>query len=520
MGDCEETDFFWESATATGKRKRKKETKKKKKGLKHENSITMNKHEVLPKKKRNSKFKETMQGKKDKKKEKKKKTNKLSVGSDNSFVFTLGSSAAHTSKPGASNVSRSTEKLKQDHMIQHSKKKTKREKKVAFDLSPGDARIKRPKLVSSFSQFHTESMQKEPVRNGERDSQVTQTESQDQPQDNESQSTGDNMNSQDLFITQKTFRVSPADPSSGEGSEKDVNTTPQLFKRCYTELQPSLEQIKHHEESANQHPGNTNKKLQQPQTVKLITDEAKEEELHTAYSNPKKWLNTSLTGNNDVPCGFPLRPNVENLCEHMGVKISLDVAESKKRSCACSFPQHRFEQNLLPLMSKESASTQTENFFTTDLSSYLNFCQERRPTVGSEDLMPLDLSMVQRTRNDHGRCVSVNEVENEENHVEKQPSSSLGGVPGDSRVHRSCSTTKRDMKVRKEPCGEPWSVSAKTKGENISSPRSESSEPKSTDMTTSSEDNEPPCPSSKFDLTQVIPCCSNRGVVGRDVWRV
>lgn len=67
-------------------------------------------------------------------------------------------------------------------------------------------------------------------------------------------------------------------------------------------------------------------------------------------------------------------------------------------------------KSLLPSSSTVSLSTQTENFFTTELSSYLSFCQKNRP-ASLEDLKPLDLSLPHRARKDHGSCLSVMEVQ-------------------------------------------------------------------------------------------------------------
>ncbi|KAM7414015.1 hypothetical protein PAMA_019031 [Pampus argenteus] len=365
MSDREEADFFWESWTSPGKRKSKKDSKKNNKVQNGKNNTTVKTNESIQKKKKkkkNSKFKEAMEERKDKKKEKKKKKKKPAQDLDDSFVFTCDASAAVPSaqdKPEALNLRSSTEKLKSDQLTQDSKKKTKRKKKVMFDLSPGYISVKRPKLVSSSAQSPTESIvwDNEAVRDSERCS---------QPHDNDSQCTGDDMNSQDLFITQKTFRGSPSDPSSGEASDKAVITT----------------------------------------TITTST---------------------------------------------------------------------------------ASTSTQTENFFSTELSSYLDFCQKSTSTVSSEDLKPLDLRLPQKMRKGLRSCLSA-----KEKCGDQKPLYSVKEIKRESGAQTSCSS-----QWKKEPCGgQLCSVRAEGKGETSPSPQS-------ADTTTSSEDNEPPCRSSKVDLTQV-----------------
>lgn len=443
----------------------------------------MKTNECVQKKKKNSKFKEAMEGRKDKKKEKKKKKKKLALDLDDSFIFACGSVAATPSaqaKPKASNLGSSTEKLKP----QDSKKKTKRKKKVMFDLSHGYIRVKRPKFVSSSPQSLTESIisVNEAVRDGKRCSQVTETDQrQGQPYDNDSQCTGDEMNSQDLFITQKTFRESPSNTSSGEASDKAVPETPQMFTQSERELTECS---------------------------------------HKANGNPKKenWsfqtcreLNTNISEEKDVSCPSHERPIVVN--PHPGkpivVNTSLDVAKSKKHSCtssqqAFSCPPEAHEPSLLPLTSTASASTQTENFFTTELSSYLKFHQKHISKVRSEDLKPLDLSLPQRARK--GLCclsvkVSVTEPKDDEEKCgDQKPSCLLKEIKSDSGTRPPCCS-----EVKKEPCGQQlWSVRAKRRSDTTPSPQSQS-EPKSADTTASSEDNEPLCRSSKVDLTQVTP---------------
>ncbi|XP_074487647.1 uncharacterized protein LOC141765513 [Sebastes fasciatus] len=497
MSDCEETDFFWESWTGTpGKGKRKKDTKKDTKCLKHKNNITMKTDENIQKKKKKktSKFKEAMEGRKEKKKGRKKKKNRLALDLDDSFIFPQGSSAQANPavKPETWNP-RSSGELKPD---QDCKKKTKRKKKVAFDLSPGYIRVKRPKLVSSSLRSPTA------VRDSESCSQVTVTgHSQGETHADESQCNSEEINSQDLFITQKTFRASPCEPSSGEASDKAVPTSPPMFKPR-DELHTSMAWIKQHLEGSYNSPPDLHFHQHHRKTneyVLLSKGEEEEKRLNKAHQNPKKGkpssqtqteLNANLTVEKKVSRPAHTTPSGVNayLGEPIDVNPSLDVAKSKRQSRTVS-QQSPSCPSVLPSVSTDSTSTQTENFFTTQLSSYLNFCRESRATVHLEFLKPLDLSLPWRSRKDFGMCLSAKTL-------------CLPGETKEPNLHPYCSSDMKDVEVKKEPSGRhPCSVSTQGKSEATPSPQSES-EPKTADTTTSSED-EPPWRTRKLDLTQV-----------------
>ncbi len=449
------------------------------------------------KKKENSKFKEAMAGRKEKKKEKKKKKNRLALELDDSFRFTQGSNtqAKPTVKPETSNP-RSNDELKPDHLTQDSTKKTKRKKKVAFDLSPAYIRVKRPKFVSSSLQCPKEStpLENEAVRDSESCSQVTVTGLRlGHTHDNDSQCTSEDINSQDLFITQKTFRASPSEPSSGEASDTAIAATPQMITQRDRHLHTSVVQMKQHLEDSHVHQRRrkTNEHVKKPETAQvLITEEEEEEEgLNKAHQNPSTGklsfqtqmeLKVDLTEEKNV-CPVHIKPSVVNpyLSEPVVVRPSLDVTKSRKHSCTSR------------QQSTTSTSTQTENFFTTELSSYLNFCQKTRGTIHFEDLKPLDLSLLQRARKDLGTCLSAKTL--------SLPGEIQGDNHKDPNLHPSCSSDMTDAEVKKEPSGR-----AQSKGETTLSPQSEP-EPKSADTTTSSEDNEPLCRTGRLDLTQVIP---------------
>ncbi|XP_042337394.1 uncharacterized protein LOC121938183 [Plectropomus leopardus] len=423
------------------------------------------------KKKKCSKFKEAMQGRK----EKKKKKNRLNLGLDDSFVITQGSRA----QAEVIVTPQRSDKLKPDRDLT---KKTKRKKKVAFDLSPGYDCAKLPKLTSSAQQTPKESvfLQNEAVRVCESRSQITAT---GQTHGDESQCTSEDINSQDLFITQKTFRASPSEPSSGETSDKAVSSSPQMFTEAH-EL--SIVWLKQHLDRSYKCPedlhfyrGKTSE--QKPMTAQLLLTE--EEKINKARENPKKGKLSFQTQNTKLEKGSHKTPSEVNsyLDEPIVVNSSLHGAGSKMRP-----PRVSDEPSAPPTMSLTSSSTQTENFFSTELSSYLNFCQKTRLTARLVDLKPLDLSLPERVRKDLGTCLNIaltDEVEHKESNL--RPSSHT-----------------RDREAKTEPSGgQPWSVRTHRKGETTPSPRSES-EPKSTDTTASSED-DPPCRNGKLDLVQV-----------------
>ncbi|XP_039989414.1 uncharacterized protein LOC120793409 [Xiphias gladius] len=525
MSDCEERDFFCGSWILLGKTKRKNNSQKNKRCVKPKNNITMKIDESFKKKKKNSEFKRAMEGRKERKQ---KKTN-LTVALDDSFIFTHDYSGASEpiakSKPELSHLC-CTEKLKPDHLTQDSKKEIKRKKRVVFDLSQGYIHVKRPKFVSSSKENILS--EKEAVRDGKSCSQVTVTgHSQSQQHNNDSQSTSDDINSQDLFITQKMFGVLPSEPSSGEAVDKAVIRKPQPIIKSENGLHSSRVQIKHHEGSNtylqdshfHPHPKKVKEHSQRPRAVQIVLTE-EEERLHLAQQNPKKETfsfqrqmekNTNVMEEKKVTGPVHVKPSVVNpyLDYPIVENPNLDVAKSKKhtytsRQQSPSCHLNTDEPSLLHQMSKASISTQTENFFTTELSSYHNFCQKSGVTVCSENLKPLDLSLPQRARKERGRC----EVKDDEEKCSDQKPSSLpdkmkGNVHKDPNLHPICSSVMKDVEVKMEPSGRHrWSVSAQVKGKTTPSPQSDS-ESKSPETITSSEDNKPPCSTGKLDLTQL-----------------
>ncbi|KAJ4938227.1 hypothetical protein JOQ06_002852 [Pogonophryne albipinna] len=460
MSDWEETDFYKAWNWTPGIGKRKKNPKKDKKCPKCQNDLTIKADENIPKKKKkkHSKCKEAMDVRKEKKKDK----NKVALELGDRFILPQGSSATfehtETSNPPGG------EKLKSD-----CNKKTKRKKNVAFDLTPGNIPVKRPKWFSSSEQRPIKSILTEPeaVRDSGSCAQLTVT------QAYESQC--EDMNSQDLFITQKTFRTSPSESSSGETSDKAPMTSPHRLtprNELHTYM-PWVEQQcggAYKKVHVQQQPRKTNTHVQKTNTVQVcFKQEVEGDGLKKADQNPKKGkssiqtqvhLNAHLTDEKKVSHPSRVKPAVvkKHLEETTDLKKTSKPATQQSASCSSelSVPRHRF---------METTSTQTENFFTFELCSYLKFYESTRVAAHHDELKPLDLSLPQRARKDLGMRLSP-----------------LGGIRGDDHkepnLHECGCSDRTDGEV--EPSGQHWSA----------------------DMTTSSED-EPPGRSGKLDLTQV-----------------
>lgn len=440
------------------------------------------------KKKKNLKFKEAMTRRKAKKKDKKKKKNRLALEKDDVFMQASSAQENPVVKPETSNA-HSNDRLKPDQLTQDCR--IKRKKKVAFDLSLGYMCVKHPKFVSSSPQCPKEIIlfENEAVQDSESCFQVTVTGHSQRPtQDNDSQCTSEDINSQDLFITQKTFRESSPEPSSSEASDKAFTADSQLFTQQGM-LHMSVAQRKQHLEGSyscprdshvHQHLKKTNEGAKKPKTVLLTGDEEGVNKKHHKQKNGKislqtqMELNANLSEEKKTLSPVPIKPSVNHFLAEPIVVTHSPVAKSKKHSYTSS------------QQSMTSTSTQTENLFTTELSSYLNFCQKRRVSAHLEDLKPLDLSLSQRARKDLGTCLSVK--------MSSLPCQIKGDNHKDPNLQPSCSSDMKDVQVKKEAPGR--------KSETTLSPQSES-EPKSADTTASSEDNEPPCRTGKLDLTQV-----------------
>ncbi|KAM3609208.1 uncharacterized protein V6R79_011035 [Siganus canaliculatus] len=446
MSDSEDTDIIWKYWTSPGKRKRKKSSKKEVKKGKNSATVTTAENSQKKKKKKNSKFKEAMTTKKIKKKEKKrKKKDPSALETNNGFTLTQLCDKREDAAEERESLTPCCKDKQTPELSQESKKKKiKKAKKVAFDLPLGYTRAKRP-ILQSPSVLRPEdsvaiSSDGEVVRSSESVSQVPETgHSQEVTRHgDDSQSNSEDMNSQDIFITQKRFRASPAEASSSDLSNKFIIDTPQLFMQQEQQREeecPRDSPVQQLHRKKSEH-----RKRKRPDMV-VTKEEEEEEGISENHSHEK-----------------------EEESVHMQVEMSAEFTEQGKVSCAqhvkspvvnphlaqsqtCSYAA---EQRLVT-----STSTQTDNFFTSELSSYLSFCQKTAITFHPDDLKPLDLSLPQRA------------------------------------------TTCLSMKT------------------SSVSPPSES-ELRSADTTASSEDNEPPSRSNKLDLTQVERKSKNSLVVSEE----
>ncbi|KAI4824676.1 hypothetical protein KUCAC02_013174, partial [Chaenocephalus aceratus] len=361
-----------------------------------------------------------------------------------------GSSATSHVEHTATSKPPGGEKLKSD-----CSKKSKRKKNVAFDLTPGNIAVKRPKWFSSSEQRPTKSILTEPeaVRDSGSCAQAYESQCED-------------MHSQDLFITQKTFRTPPSESSSGETSDKAPMTSPhRLTPR--DELHTCLPWVdpqcggSYNKVQVQQQPRETNTHVQKTHTVQVcFKPEVEGEALKKAGQNTRKGKSSiqtpvylHLADENKVPHPSRVKPAVvkKHLQETTGLEKTWTPA-----SCPSEppVPRHR---------SMETTSTQTENFFTLELCSYLKFYESTRVAAHRDQLKALDLSLPQRARTDLGMRLSP-----------------LGGVRGDDHTEPSVHDCGGSDRTEAELSGQQWSP----------------------DVTTSSED-EPPGRSGKLDLTQV-----------------
>ncbi|XP_059190299.1 uncharacterized protein si:ch211-176l24.4 [Centropristis striata] len=393
MSNCGDTDFFWESITSTpaNGKKKKKNFKKDKIQLKYEGKTDTKKQKK--KKKKHSKFTEALEERREKKKEKKK---RFSASELNYFIFTQGTSApakppvkTETLNPQCSNT------LKNDR---EGKKRIKRKKKVAFDLPPGYTCAKRPKIVSSTQQDSPKEsvlLENKAVGHDETYSQIT--DSQAQTHVDESQCNTEDLNSQDLFITQKTFRVLPSDSSSGEASDKAVTSSPQMFTPQDT-LHTSVIWIKQPVEGLYKCVQDSDLEQEHMQKQKVARPKK-------VSSKTQMHLDANL--NKDTRVSGPARIMPGTVKARLGepLDVILDVATSNKHH-HISIEQSPMTDEP-PVLATMSTSTQTENLFTTELCSYLNFSRRSRVNVRPEDLKPLDLSLPQRARRELGICLPL-----------------------------------------------------------------------------------------------------------------
>lgn len=343
MSNCEETDVQG-SHMLLGKRKRKKNLKKD-----HHDQVALKKDASWKKKKRKgSKCKDTLGTKKEKKKHKKKR--KMSLEPDSDHV-------SHAqADPTAISITQSLCRR------QDQEPKPKRKKKVGFDLSPGYIRVKRPQFASSSPK---ESAAFENKTLGDR-ARLTQ--------DNNSPCNSEDVNSQDLFITQKTFRALSPEASSGETITATTAQIlmQQIMKNEKCKLEGSTRGL-----YGQQHPWKA-------QVTEAFTEETEAEEkmrikkMCCNYKNGEtSRVKADLHGNSSK-------------CANARPRVNHFPIETTDVSAPESWTSNQ----------QISTSTQTENFFTTEFSSYLHFF--RKVSACAVDLKPLDLSLPHRARKDPG----------------------------------------------------------------------------------------------------------------------
>ncbi|XP_029698005.1 uncharacterized protein isoform X2 [Takifugu rubripes] len=361
MANCEETDFQG-SPTVLGKRKRKKNSRKD-----HQEEVTWKKDDIWKKKKKKGlKCKDMPGTKKEKKKDKKKKKRKISIGPDSDLVFPDVRPAQ--ADPAA--VYR-TQSLRQ---CQDQEPKPKRKKKVAFDLSPGNIRVKRPQFTSSTAQ-PKESAAFENKTQGDMARLM---------QDNNSPCNSEDVNSQDLFITQKTFRALSPEPCSGD----TIAATPtQMLAQQSTRNEKREPKGSARGWYGRQCPWKSPMTEPFPEEMQEEGKTIKIEEESSKNGESCSQVKAKLRGNSSEYKFVHARPRVGHFPTEATV---VNAPESWTSS------------------QQISTSTQTENFFTIELSSYLRFT--RTVSACSVDLDPLDLSLPQRARKDPGMSLLGDQI--------------------------------------------------------------------------------------------------------------
>lgn len=375
MIEFKETDF-WGSWKPPGKRKRKKDSENDcKTNIKSKTDGSQKK-----KKKKHLKLQDTMTRKKAKKKDKKKKKKRLRAELYDTFVFTQAC-GGQANPPG--------DGRKPDHLNQDCKIKIKKR------VPP----VKWPKFVSSTPQCLKESVpfKNEAVGVHESCSQATVTGHSQRLTKDDSQGTSEDVNSQDLFITQKTFRAPSPEPSSSEASDKAIPATPRVAATTQQGV-PHTSAARMKKSIRSRKTGKRAKKRK----MVLLTDD---EEDGVSKTKQKKSLQTQSG------------PVV--------VTLSSDVP--KKHSSTSS------------QLSLTSTGTQTENFFTTELCSF--FCQRHRVSAPFEGMNAMDLSLPQRVRRDLGACLSV-------------PGPMKGDDHKHPNLHPSCPSDEKDMEVKTVAAGQ------------------------------------------------------------------
>lgn len=473
MSDLMDADFITQLWMSPPKGKQQK---KKKKNVKHKKSRPTKTHEKVQKENKKSKFKEAMMGKTEKKKEKrkekdrekkgkKKKKDNLALNLDDS-KFVEGSQ-----KLAVGNLCLNEKQSSSTEKPVKEPKNKKSKKMVAFGSLPSYIPVKRP-IFASPALKRTEAVREE-------DSGSLETgKSQIPPQENDSQYNSDDINSQDLFITQKRFRASPSGTSSSEASDRVISESPHVFSQRDKEQPPAAGEIKRRTETSDkgrdrgiktEKMGEIGEFLKPSGEISFLTNQAE----------------TKVSQHERPQPGDPFLDDPLVINPTPGAVLFQDGS---------SYRPYAREPTMTPGFA--STSTQTENFFTTEISSYLGFCRKNRAALQSPDWKPLDLSLPHRARN--SLCLSGEtldpDIKLEEEKGHKQESSFQKGEISCNRTESTSASPKTRHAERK--------MESLCPGEETPSPQSEV-ESRSAN-TTSSEDDQH-CRAGKRDANQVTP---------------
>lgn len=445
MSDYEEADFFMEPWTSPLKRKAHKVSKKNKKAAKQKKSRLTKTHNCVQKKKKKAKFKEAMMERKEKKKERrkekdkntkkgKKKKNELALNLDHNLKFTEGSVRLATCQNETLNS-----------LPETSVKEPKRKKMVAFGSLPTYIRIKRPIFNSSPKQTDT-------AREGESRSQAM-GKSQLEPHDSDFQCNSDEINSQDLFITQKVFRATPPECSSSEASDRVIAESPRVFTQLDKNQHTAGERKRRNKMSGKGQDGGTHQPLRE---IKTEDDEIQE------LLKPSNQAGEKAVSEHEGPSSF--------LDDPLVINPTPDAVSIKRHS-----PYRPYIGKPLLRAALANTSTQTENFFTTELSSYLSFHWKNTAALESQDMKPLDLSLPRRVRADLRLSTKMLDVD----------------VKHEVETYREGNASLHEGEISSER-SESMSASPQAKHPGVNN------------TTTSSEDDQH-CRAGKRDVTQVTP---------------
>lgn len=344
MDDCEEADFHG-SCVALGKGKPKKNS-----GKARQDQVTLKKDASQKKKKRkDSTCKDTLGRKKEKKKDKKKKR-KISTDRKSDVMTQL----KHAQVDPAMIYTTPSLYRRWDQ-----DEKPKRKKKVAFDLSSSYIRVKRPQFASS-------SRPKDGVAHNKTMEDLARS-----TQENNSPCNSEDINSQDLFITQKTFRALSPEGSSGDACTATTS--------AHVPMQQSIKK----------------EKCEPVVSTTCLYGQRQPWKSQLTECSTEEKTRMKKTG-----CSYRNGGNCSQ------VKVELQAGLSKPERISAQPPVNRSSAEATVVTASESwassqqisAFTQTENFFTSELTSYLSFV--RKVSARSADLKPLDLSLPQKARKD------------------------------------------------------------------------------------------------------------------------